>query len=370
MLHKEIFQKIKDSNLCGRGGAGFPVWRKWSFVAEASKNKKSEKVYVICNGSEGEPGVKKDEYILENYPERVIDGMRTAMNFLKYHNSSNRPSVRGYIYLNNRFYRKFSQSLRSIIHNDEIEIFLKPKKAGYIGGEETSVINTIEGKRIEPRLRPPFPVENGLWGSPTLVNNVETFYDVSLIAHNEYEQKRFYTIGGDVIHKGVFLLDEKRTINEILFETSNHPLRNEHNRAKYDFFVQIGGDGCGEILNSSQLDNSVSGGGLITVHSLTRHNPIELITSWIKFFYSESCGQCVPCREGLSRMFNILRDGDIKWKMFFEILNSLEESSFCGLGGSVHIPIKSYVENVIKKYQPQELNISENNYKLIVDAGL
>jgi NADH:ubiquinone oxidoreductase subunit F (NADH-binding) len=289
------------------------------------------------------------------------------MSYLKFNQPGKRINVKGYLYLNTHFYRKYGQILRNIIHNDDIEIFHKPEKAGYIGGEETALLNVMEGGVAEPRLRPPFPVTNGLWDSPTLVNNVETFYDISLIMHNQYEGKRFYTLSGDILHKGVFSFPETYSIDQILIETGNHPLNHGQDRSKYDFFVQIGGDGSGDVLNSNQL-NTLAKGGAITVHSLHKHEPMELLKYWVNFFFRESCGQCVPCREGAYRLNEMLKKKEIDWVMFFIILNSLKESSLCGLGGSVHVPIYSYIENVLKKYSGADLGIDDAVRKIICDS--
>jgi len=369
---KEALDKIKSSGLTGRGGAGFPTWKKIEMVDLAEGNRK----FVICNGSEGEPGVHKDEYILENYPERVVDGVRIAMTYLKYSQKGKRINVKGYLYLNTHLYRKYGQILRAIIHNDDIEIFHKPEKAGYIGGEESALLNIMEGKVAEPRLRPPFPVTNGLWDYPTLINNVETFYDISLVMHNQYEGKRFYTINGDVRNKGVYSFPANWTINQVLIQVNNHLLDLDKNGHKYDFFVQVGGDASGEILNNSQLNRVASGSASITVHSLIKHKPIKLLKKWVNFFFSESCGQCVPCREGTYRLNEFLKKKEIAsasslqvdWQLFFVILNSTKESSLCGLGGSVHVPIYSYIENVLKKYSAKELNMDEAQRKLIIDS--
>jgi len=244
-------------------------------------------------------------------------------------------------------------------------LFHKPERAGYIGGEETTLLNVMEGKVAEPRIRPPFPVTNGLWDSPTLVNNVETFYNISLVMHEKYEAKRFYTLNGDILNKGVYYFPDNWTIEQILIETENHPLKSDYKIGKYDFFVQVGGDGSGEVLNSGQLDRVVGGAGSVTVHSLPKHEPMELLRYWVNFFFRESCGQCVPCREGTYRLNEFLKKNEVDWAMFFVILNSTKESSFCGLGGAVHIPIYSYIENVLNKYSAQELNISEDLKKNI-----
>ena len=337
-----IINKIKKANLVGRGGGCFPTAVKWEMVKKAT----GEKKYVICNASEGEPGVKKDGYILENFGERVIDGMKIAMDFLLENSYPNLlpkgEGVRGYIFINHKYYKKFGKKLNKIIADDkkyEIELFVKPVGSGYVGGEETSILNAIERKRVEPRLRPPFPTTNGLWDCPTLVNNVETFYNVSLVASNEYKENRFYTVGGDCLNGGVYELSDDSTIEEILKETSNYP--------GFDFFVQVGGDASGEVLKSKQLNKPAGGAGSITIYNAKKYKPEKMLKKWIGFFVNESCGQCTPCREGVYRLNEIVNSPEINWELLEELLNNLDEASFCGLGSVVPVPIRSYRKNVM-----------------------
>ncbi len=338
-----ILNKIKKANLVGRGGGCFPVAIKWEMVKKAVGDKK----YVICNASEGEPGVKKDGYILENFGEKVIDGMKIAIDFLSDNSTTPSPSlpkegISGYIFINHEYYKKLGRKLNKIIADDKkynIELFIKPDGSGYIGGEETSILNAVEGKRVEPRLRPPFPTTNGLWSCPTLINNVETFYNVSLVADNEYKENRFYTISGDCLSAGVYELSDNWTIEKILRETNNYP--------EFGFFVQVGGDASGEILNSKQLDKLAGGAGSITIFNAKKHRSEELFKKWIGFFINESCGQCTPCREGVFRLEKIINSNNIDWKLIEELLNNLDEVSFCGLGSVVSIPIRSYRKNVM-----------------------
>ncbi len=372
-----ILNKIKKANLVGRGGACFPTAVKWSAVAKAMADKRNveKKCYVICNASEGEPGIKKDGYILKHFPERVIDGMKIAIDFLE--------AEKGIIYINHKYYKKFAKNLNKIISSPPadakalagkqlspskgeggkglpIELFIKPINSGYIGGEETSAINAIEGRRVEPRLRPPFPTTNGLYGCPTLVNNVETFYDVSLIASGEYENKRFYTISGDCLWTGVYELPEDWTIEKVLKQTKNMP--------KFAFFAQVGGDASGEALNSKQLKQPVSGAGSITVYSIKKYQPKKLIAGWLDFFLNESCGQCTPCREGVYRLKEIMQSPKPDWQLFAELLNNLDETSFCGLGCVVPAPIRSYIENVLMKMPESEINLPKGSKKVICEC--
>lgn len=175
----DLIEKIKQSGLTGRSGSGFPTGLKWQMVKEA----KAEKKYVICNASEGEPLAKKDHYILNNFLPEIVEGIELALKAI--------PGQTAYIYINKDYYREFKNGLIDLTHSLPIELFQKP--AGYLSGEETVLINNIEGKYPpEPREKPPFPTEKGLWQKPTLINNLETFYWVSQIAKNKYEKERFF----------------------------------------------------------------------------------------------------------------------------------------------------------------------------------
>lgn len=334
-----ILSKIKKEKLVGKGGASFPVHLKWEDVIKT----KADRKFVICNASEGEPGVNKDDYIFEHFPEKVIEGIEITMEAVG--------AEKGYIFINEDYYKKYHQRLKSFINKD-IELFRKPHTGGYIAGEESSLINSIEGKRIEPRKKPPYPCTNGLWAYPTVVNNVETFYDISLVNSGDYKKTRFYTISGDCTWPGVFEFGDEMTIGDILFETKNYP--------KFDFFVQVGGAASGEVLNSKQLDRKVGGSSSITIYSSQKNKPIDVIRNWLTFFMNESCGQCTPCREGTYRLREIINNTEPNWHMFFEILKDLPETSFCPLGASVPIPIISYFENVLVN-NPEYNSIYQDN---------
>jgi NADH:ubiquinone oxidoreductase subunit F (NADH-binding) len=188
-------------------------------------------------------------------------------------------------------------------------------------------------------LKPPYPTTCGLWGSPTLIDNVETFYNVSLVDKGDYKKERFYTISGAVKKPGVYLYPENWTIEQILLKSNNYP--------QFPFFVQVGGDACGEVLNQKQLKSIATGAASITVYDLKRQNPLQLLQFWINFFQSNSCGQCTTCREGTYRLRELLGKKIIDWKLFSDLLDDLCETSFCALGSSVSIPIKSYFKNVL-----------------------
>jgi [NiFe] hydrogenase diaphorase moiety large subunit len=323
----DILEKIEQAGLVGRGGACFPVAKKWLAV----KNALGEKKYVVANAAEGEPGVTKDGHILEHYADKVIDGLKIAIDFLG--------AEKGYLFMNYSYNKKFKKNLTVLLKDSKIEIFVKPIPAGYIGGEESAVLQAIEGKRIEPRLKPPFPVTHGLWGYPTLVNNVETFYNVSLVNVSQFKDDRFYSISGDCPNEGVYELPASLTIEKVLKQTKNYP--------KFPFFTQVGGDQSGEVLNSRQLKWPVQDAGAITIHSLAKTNYKKIIKGWLDFFANESCGQCTPCREGTYRLKENFLAEKTDWVLFNNLLDNLADTSFCALGCSVAVPIRSFMKNVL-----------------------
>ncbi|MGB2762649.1 MAG: NADH-ubiquinone oxidoreductase-F iron-sulfur binding region domain-containing protein [Minisyncoccales bacterium] len=319
-----IINKLKKHNLLGRSGSGFPTSLKWEMV----KNIKAKKKYIICNAAEGEPDVFKDGFILENYPEEAINGIKIALKTID--NSS------AYIYLRKDYYQRFKKILDKLIKGYPITLF--QKKGGYLAGEETCVCEVIEGKKPEPRIKPPFPTEKGLFSCPTLINNLETFYCVSKIAKNEYKKTRFYCISGDVKNKGVYELPEDWPIRKILKETKNLP--------GFDFFVQAGGGAAGEILLSNELNQKIKGIGGIIVFDRKKTNTLALMNKWAGFFHSENCDKCVPCREGIYRIKEMLKTGKINQGLMDDLIFILEETSFCSLGKGAAIPFKGLIKKL------------------------
>jgi NADH:ubiquinone oxidoreductase subunit F (NADH-binding) len=323
----EMIELLKKHNLLGRGGAGFPVWQKWQMVLE----QKTLPKYIICNGSEGEPGVFKDGFILENYPDAVINGIKLALKAIL--------GSSAYLYLKKNYYEKFKKSLEKLIGDSPITLF--GESGGYLGGEETTLLNIIEQKRKEPRIRPPFPPQSGLFGRPTLINNVETFYFVSKIAKGEYKNTRFYSISGDVKNGGVFELPINYSIEQVLKETNDYP--------DFEFFIQSGGGASGEILTQKELTRPVCGAGAIIVFDKKKTSLLALMQKWADFFTKENCDKCVPCREGTFRIKELLAAKKIDRDLLLEIIFTLKESSFCALGKSAAIPFESLLNKVYLK---------------------
>lgn len=326
MRKGDIIAKLKEQNLTGRGGAGFPTWLKWQAVREA----KAEKKYIVCNAGEGEPKVFKDGFLLENYPEEIIEGIKIALKTID--NSS------AFIYLRKDYYQRFKKNLEKLAKGFAITLF--KKTGGYLAGEETVLLQAIEGKRLEPRLKPPFPTQVGLWGYPTLINNTETFYFVSQIAKDKYKKTRFFCVDGDVKNKGVFELPEDFSIERILKESNNLP--------DFDFFLQVGGRASGEILLPEELNQPVKGIGSILVFNQEKTDPFSLMEKWADFFLQENCDRCVPCREGVFRIKEMLKEKKIDKELLSDIFFVLEKTSLCPLGKGVSVPFKTLVDKLLK----------------------
>ena len=330
---EELLQKIKKSGLVGRGGAGFPTYKKWEMTRATPDDRK----FVICNACEGEIGVFKDLYILENYPEKVMDGIILTLDFLD--------TKDAYLYFNSSYWKQVKSKFVPLITKYEVlgyKITVHEEEPSYIGGEETTLLNSIEGHRIEPRLKPPLPSLVGLHEHATLIQNVETFYDISLINENEYKKERFYSLSGKIKHPGVFCLSDKLSIEDILKKTGNVP--------SFDYFVQIGGSASGLVLNKDQLkSHKMIGAGSIEIYP-TSTSPRSMFYKWFTFYYNENCGKCTPCREGTYQLCRIIKEErETNIKSILEIVDLMEAASFCGLGKSISVPVKSYIKNVLKK---------------------
>jgi NADH:ubiquinone oxidoreductase subunit F (NADH-binding) len=336
MFEPKIIKKIKKAGLIGRGSNVFPVAKKWEMVKKSKERVK----FVVCNISESEPGVFKDKYILENHTEEMFEGIFLAMDYLK--------AEKGIIYLNPEYFVEFQEKLQNIIkdYHYNVELFEKPEH-NYIGGEETTALNIMDGERMEPRLRPPYPTEFGFQGKPTLVNNAETFYDVSLINKNEFDNKKLYSFSGDTFEEEKVLeLDEGLTISQALKEAGHTPNKK--------YFYQVGGGAAGACLNYKQLNKKFASSASVIVYKVETSEK-ELVLKWANYFFHESCGQCVPCREGTYRLKNILEnhylaDKKLDQEMIAKLFLVLKESSFCALGKVVPVAIESYWQNV-KQYK-------------------
>ncbi|MBU4331520.1 hypothetical protein KKD19_00505 [Patescibacteria group bacterium] len=326
----DILKKIESAGLLGRGGAGFPTHLKWKAVKIA----KAKQKYLVVNFSEGELGLFKDIHIMKNFPETVFTGIKVTLDFLGIKDC--------YFNFNKRYYPRTRVKVLKLIKkykNQGYKFTIFLERPSYIGGEETALLNALEGKRTEPRLKPPFPTQAGLFACPTLVHNIETLFNVGLVSQGKFEDKRFYCLSG-VEYKGVYFLPADWNIQKILEHTRNIP--------KFDFFVQIGGSVSGEVLNSSQIKNKkAEGAGSIEAYKLTA-SPRTLLLKWFKFYAHEACGKCGPCRMGNYNVFEILKKNKkVDWDEIIDLIESMQKTSFCALGKSTFVPVESYVKNVL-----------------------
>lgn len=320
----DIISKIKEADLYGGSGSMFPVAKKWEIVKEADSPKK----YLICNASEGELETFKDYHILKNFPQKVIEGITLAVDTLSIE--------KAYIYLK---YDYFDELAKVFDEFSQGSIEVIKKRGGYVGGEETSVISSIEGGRPEPRPKPPYPAKTGLWGYPTLVNNVESFYRVAEIGRGEYLNMRFYSVSGDAPNKGVFEFPKDITVKKLLEKTANNP--------SFDYFLQVGGGAGGSILLPKETDVKFDCLGSVVIYEKEKTDTKELMRKWVNFFLEGNCDQCTPCREGLFRIMKMIESED--FNEIEDIFLVMKETSLCALGERAVNPFKTLLEKVIEK---------------------
>lgn len=363
--HLKEIEEIKISGLVGRGGAGFPTGQK----IEAVFKEKSEEKYFICNLDESEPGTFKDRMIAENNPHLLLEGIIILSLIIK--------AKKAYIYLNGNFSKAkeilekaieqaveknfLGESILGTKSSLEIEIF--SGAGAYICGEETALINSIEDNRGEPKHKPPYPTEKGLFGKPTLINNAETICNMPWIVLNGGEAfarigsekspgTKLYSIGGAVEKRGLYEAPTGITISEAL------GLAGGVKRGKDFWFAQVGGS-AGKLALEKDLSQPLdfckdskiplgSGAILVVDKSVDIH---EMLLSWTGFFRRESCGKCVPCREGTFRLWEIakrLQDGEISErdeKAIEDILFILENTTYCPLGKFSAVAFRDAMEN-------------------------
>jgi NADH:ubiquinone oxidoreductase subunit F (NADH-binding) len=339
MTPAEVIDELKKSGLRGRGGAGFPTGLKWEMTNKAPGDEK----YVLCNADEGEVGTFKDRYIIQNDPFSLVEGIAIAAYTVG--------AKKAYIYLRAE-YNEYKDGLQNAINQSnekgylqkagvDIEIF---EGAGaYICGEESALIESIEGKRGEVRYRPPFPPTEGLWKKPTVIDNTETLMNIPRIMSEGAEWfsqmgvdrskgTKVFSICGDVQKPGVYELVMGTPLRELVEGLAG---------AENVKMVQIGG-ASGRVVPYENIDTPLSfetvlGAGGVMVFNQSR-DIIEIINMNMEFFAEESCGKCFPCREGTKRMFEIVtRFAEHKAKTRdIQALEDLSEtmmlSSLCGLG--------------------------------------
>ncbi|MGI6413895.1 MAG: NADH-quinone oxidoreductase subunit NuoF [Syntrophomonadaceae bacterium] len=365
MTQIQVIEEVKQSGLRGRGGAGFNTGMKWNF----SYNTYSDQKYVICNADEGEPGTYKDRIIMENDPHSVLEGMAIC----GYAIGSNKGYIycRGeYPYVVEKLNKAIDQAKKKGVLGD-FDIEVRMGAGAYVCGEESALIESIEGHRGEPRFKPPFPPVIGLWGKPTIVNNVETFANIPVILEKGsnwfrgigaegYPGTKVLTLTGDVVNRTVFEVPTNTSIREVIFGLGGGIAQGKKFKA-----VQIGGT-SGAFIPADNLDTQIDfdsmagigatlGSGAVFVMDETRDisNIVEQIT---EFFEHESCGKCVPCREGSKRMHELIKKIN-RGQASMEDLQSLErlgnimsKTCLCGLGQAAPSPVLSTIKHFKSEY--------------------
>jgi len=363
-----IIATLKASGLRGMGGAGFPTGSKWEIV----RNARGKEKYIVCNADESEPGTIKDRFIMENAPWLVIEGMITAGLVTG--------ARRGILYIRHEYEnpkeilqeeieRCYRERLlgANILGSDlsfDLEIFVSP--GGYICGEESALLEAIEGKRAEPRNKPPFPGTNGLWNQPTAINNVETFAFATVIlvrgvewfkaqGKNGSAGMKFVGISGDVNRPGIFEVPMGMKYSELIQDYAGGVL---DGRALLGFAPS--GPSSGYLpapmadlpldWNALAAAGSMVGSGAIVVCAEGRCM-LDMALNAVRFYRNESCGKCVPCRVGSQKMVEMLtgwtegRASDSDLQLLDDLSTAMKLTSICGLGQIVPAPIQSVLKH-------------------------
>ena len=371
MTPRDVVEEIKKSGLRGRGGAGYPSGLKWELVAKQTTPTK----YIVCNADEGDPGAFMDRSVLEGDPHRVLEGMAIAGYAVG--------AQQGYIYVRGE-YGLAIQRLQTAIKQAEREhllgarileqgfqfrIDLRIGAGAFVCGEETALIASIEGKRGQPRQRPPYPPASGLWGAPTLINNVETFANIPPIVERGGDWfagigtagskgTKVFALAGKIANTGLIEVPMGTTLREILFDIGGG-IPNRRFKA-----AQTGGPSGGCIPEQfldlpvdyeslAQIGSIMGSGGLIVMDETSCM--VDVARFFMEFCMDESCGKCIPCRAGTVQMHDILQritTGDASeddLEMLKSLSELLRETSLCGLGQTAPNPVVSTL-----KYFPRE----------------
>jgi NADH:ubiquinone oxidoreductase subunit F (NADH-binding)/(2Fe-2S) ferredoxin/NAD-dependent dihydropyrimidine dehydrogenase PreA subunit len=373
MTPQQVIDEVKRSGLRGRGGGGFPTGNKWQFAA----NQVNDQKYVICNADEGDPGAFMDRSILEGDPHSVLEAMAIA----GYAIGSNH----GYIYIRAEYpiaverlelaikqaeeYGLLGENILSTGFSFKIEIRLGA--GAFVCGEETALIASIEGKRGMPKVKPPFPAVKGVWGKPTIINNVETFANVapiinqgsdwfSAIGTEKSKGTKVFALGGKIVNTGLVEVPMGTTLREVIYEIGGGCPDMKNFKA-----VQTGGP-SGGCLTEAHLDTQIDFDNLIALGSMMGSGGmivldedncmVDVARFYMEFIVDESCGKCSPCRVGTKRMLEMLND-ICEGRGTLETLDKLEQlaihvkdSSLCGLGQTAPNPVLSTLKHFRNEY--------------------
>ena len=380
MEPQEVIDEIKKSGLRGRGGGGFPTGNKWQFA----RNSASDEKYVICNADEGDPGAFMDRSVLEGDPHAVLEAMAIAGYAIG--------AAKGYIYIRaeypiavDRLNIAIKQAKELGLLGDQLfgtnfsfDIEIRLGAGAFVCGEETALIASIEGKRGMPRPRPPFPAVSGVWGKPTIINNVETFANVAqIILHGadwfasigteKSKGTKVFALGGKIVNTGLVEIPMGTTLREVIYEIGGGCPDNKNFKA-----VQTGGP-SGGCLTEDDLDEPIDFDNLVRLGSMMGSGGmivmdedncmVDVARFFMEFIVEESCGKCTPCRVGTKRLLEMLTDicegrGTMETLEQMEALSyEIKNTALCGLGQTGSNPVLStlkkfkqeYLEHVLEK---------------------
>ena len=361
---QEVIDEIKRSGLRGRGGGGFPTGIKWQFAAD----QKSDAKYVICNADEGDPGAFMDRSILEGDPHCVLEAMAIAGFAIG--------AKLGYVYIRAEYPIAVQRLQLAIKQAEELGLFgtnilgtgfdfkveIRLGAGAFVCGEETALIKSIEGKRGMPDPKPPFPAIKGVWGKPTIINNVETFANIPQIILNGADWfcsmgttkspgTKVFALGGKIVNTGLVEIPMGTTLREVIYEIGGGCPDNKNFKA-----VQTGGPSGGcltekdlntpiDFDNLIALGSMMGSGGMIVVDE--DNCMVDVARFYMEFICDESCGKCTPCRIGTKRMLELLQDlcdgkGSLATIEELEKLaTNIRETALCGLGQTAPNPVVS-----------------------------
>jgi NADH-quinone oxidoreductase subunit F len=374
MRPEEVIEEVTQSGLRGRGGAGFPAGVKWRLCREADGDGK----YIICNADEGDPGAYMDRSIMEGNPHRVVEGMIIGAWAIGAHE--------GYVYIRNE-YPLAVENLRIAIGQAQeygflghdilgsgfdFSVQIRPGSGAFVCGEETALMASIEDRIGEPRPRPPYPAQSGLWGKPTNINNVETWANVPLVIDRggeSYAQigtdkskgTKIFSVVGNINNTGLVEVPMGTTLSEIVYDIGGGVPGGKECKA-----VQLGGPSGGcvprehfdvpiDFESLQKLGAIMGSGGMVVCDEDTCM--VEFARYFMDFVQQESCGKCVPCRLGTRAMLEVLtaitqgrgREGDVAY--LEELARQISESSLCGLGQTAPNPVLSTIRYFRNEYE-------------------
>ncbi len=373
MTPDEVIEEIEKSGLRGRGGAGFPTGKKWRLT----KNVEEKQKYVVCNADEGDPGAFMDRSILEGDPHSVLESMIIAGFAIG--------ANQGYIYVRAEYpiaVERFSVAIKQAREygllgknifgtNFSFDVEVRLGAGAFVCGEETALLESIEGKRGQPRVKPPYPANSGLWGKPTLINNVETYANITRIILNGADWyssigtegskgTKVFALGGNVVNVGLVEVPMGTTLREIIYDIGGGIPNGRGFKA-----AQTGGPSGGciptEHLDTpidyeslKQIGSMMGSGGLIVMDDTKCM--VNLAKFYLTFTVDESCGKCTPCRIGTKRMLELLEkitkgDGTIEdVQKLEELANNIPKTAVCGLGQSAPNPVLSTLKYFREEY--------------------